>query len=341
MTDYVLDYSAGRLTAAQVRAYAGKPEKDARYVGAVRYAGSAGQQGKEATKAELDSYVSNGLGVALVYETTAGWWRGGRQAGIDAAHAIFADATAWGYAGKIRGYFFTADEDVTPATLATFKATISGAASVLGFGVTGAYGEADVIDACVGGKLCRWGWQTRAWSGGRVSEHAHILQLVGYVYPGSFNADRSLVLKPDWGQYPAPTEVDEVTFEEVWTEKTIPNPAWAKDKLASVGQGTVKTAYTPAEILAGLGANMGYMIGLTEKRAAEDRARDAAHTAALSAMADAVKAAAAQQGQDIDVDALVSKIGERIESAVLNVRVTVDDNTKGDTTDDGTVSGTA
>lgn len=219
---YVLDYSAGRLTGQQIKAYAGKPEADAVYVGSLRYGGSAGQQVKEATKAELDSHVSSGLSVAMIYETTSGWWEGGFAAGVKAANAIKADVTAWGYWGKIRSYYFTADKDVTAATMPLFKDAIRGAVSVLGFDLVGAYGEADVIDAVVG-VLCRWGWQTRAWSSGRVSGKAHILQLVGYVYPAGpkgFDADRSLILKNDWGGYPIGNggyTVDETSIaEKVW-----------------------------------------------------------------------------------------------------------------------------
>jgi hypothetical protein len=318
---YVLDYSAGRLTGAQIKAYNDEPEPGARYVGAVRYAGSAGQQGKEATKAELDSYVSNDLGVALVYETTSGWWRGGRNAGVAAAKAIKADATAWGYWGKIRAYIFTADEDVTPATLPLFKAAIAGAVSVLGYDLVGAYGEADVIEACVGGKLCRWGWQTRAWSGGRVSQHAHLLQLVGYVYPGGFDADRSLVLKEDWGQYPAPKQEETVSFEEVWSGGTIPNPAWENDKLESVGVAPpVKSAYKPGEILAGIGANLGYVQGLVQQGVGKLSATLAAQGKALDALTTVVMELTSKvsTGEGMSEDELRSFVRQTIAEAVSN-----------------------
>jgi hypothetical protein len=318
---YVLDYSAGRLTGAQVKAYNGKPEPDAVYVGAIRYAGSAGQQQKEATKAELDSYVSSGLGVAVVYETTSGWWRGGRNAGIAAAKTIKADVTAWGYWGKIRAYIFTADEDVTPATLPLFKAAIAGAVSVLAYDLVGAYGEADVIDACVGGKLCRWGWQTRAWSGGRVSEHAHLLQLVGYVYPGGFDADRSLVLKADWGQYPAPTQEEVMSFDETWNGGTIPNPSWEADKLKSVGvQPPVKNAYKPSEILAGIGANLGYVQGLVQQGMGKLSATLAAQGKVLDALTTVVTELTSKvsTGEGMSEDELRTFVRQTIAEAVSN-----------------------
>jgi len=110
----------------------------------------------------------------------------------------------------VRCVYLAADFDVTSsAQMTTVERCLDGAAGVLGRGRVGVYGEADVIDACLGTRHATFGWQTRAWSGGRVSGRAHLLQQVGYVYPGGVQCDRSTVLKADWGQWPDPAGGDD------------------------------------------------------------------------------------------------------------------------------------
>ena len=189
-----LDYSSGWPSPAAIKA--------AGYVGVVRYVGTPGHS-KNLTRTEAQAMAAAGVPIALVYESTAGWILGGFQAGAGAARAALADAAACGV--TVRCVYFAADIDVTSAAqMAAIEKALDGAAGVLGRERVGVYGEADVIDACLGGGYAVWGWQTRAWSGGRLSDRAHLLQQIGYVYPGGVQADRNTVLRPDWGQTPAP-----------------------------------------------------------------------------------------------------------------------------------------
>lgn len=191
MSAYVLDYSAGWPAPAAVI--------DAGYVGVVRYIGTPGRS-KNLTRAEAQQMHSAGVPVALVYETTAGWALGGAQVGADAARAAVADATVCGV--QVRCVYLAVDVDVTDAQqMQAVQRTLDGAAGVLGRDRTGVYGEADVIDACVPVHAA-YGWQTRAWSGGKVSGRAAILQQVGYVDVDGVQCDRSTVLDDDWGQWP-------------------------------------------------------------------------------------------------------------------------------------------
>lgn len=204
MVTYVLDYSSGYPAPAAVTAGG--------YAGVVRYIGTPGR-GKNLTRAEAQAMLAAGVPIGLVYEATAGWMLGGVEVGAGAARAALADAAQCGV--EVRCVYFAADFDVTDAQqMQAVGRTLDGAAQVLGRARVGVYGEADVIDACLGGGHAAWGWQTRAWSGARVSVKAHLLQQIGYVYPGGVQCDRSTVLKPDWGQWPLE---DDVTAEEVWS----------------------------------------------------------------------------------------------------------------------------
>lgn len=190
----VLDYSSGSPAPAAI--------KSARYVGVVRYVGTPGR-GKNLTRAEAQGLHAAGIPISLVYEDSAGWMLQGLAAGEAAARAALTDAQNCGVG--VRCVYFAADVDVTStAQMVGVERCLDGAAGVLGRGRVGVYGEADVIDACLGQKHATFGWQTRAWSGGRVSSRAHLLQQVGYVYPGGVQCDRSTVLKADWGQWPDP-----------------------------------------------------------------------------------------------------------------------------------------
>lgn len=195
----VLDYSAGWPAPAAIRAGG--------YVGVVRYIGTAGHP-KNLTRAEAQAMLAAGIPVGLVYELTAGWMLAGRAAGAAAAAAAIADAEHCKVG--VRCVYFACDVDVmTSGQMGAVEQCLAGAAGVLGLDRVGVYGEADVIDACLSGRHARKGWQTRAWSGGRLSARAHLLQQIGYVYPGGVQCDHSTVLRTDWGQWPAPDTIEE------------------------------------------------------------------------------------------------------------------------------------
>jgi hypothetical protein len=188
----VLDYSSGYPAPAAV--------KTAGYAGVVRYIGTSGR-GKNLTRGEAQAMSAAGIPIALVYEDTAGWMQGGQAAGVNAARAALQDATACGT--PVRCVYFACDQEVlTAAQMNNVMACLDGAASVLGRPRVGVYGQASVIDTALSGGRAVWGWQTRAWSGGRVSARAHLLQQVGYVSVGGVQCDRNTVLQDDWGQTP-------------------------------------------------------------------------------------------------------------------------------------------
>jgi hypothetical protein len=296
----VLDYSSGWPAAAAMTAGG--------FLGAVRYIGTPGR-GKNLTRTEAQALLAGGRRISLVFEDAAGWMRGGAAAGAAAARAALADAANCGVG--VRCIYFACDEDVTDAqTMQTVEACLDGAAGVLGRGRTGVYGEADVIDACLAAGHAVWGWQTRAWSGGRVSARAHLLQQIGYVSVGGVQCDRSTILRDDWGQWPME---DDVTAEEVWA-LPIPYPAWGTAPHS-------KDAYTAGEYMAGTSATLGVI-----------QAAQTAQTRALAALAGQVSAVtntlaqlAANAGGAVDYAQVRQAAEAGAEAALAHLRLVSDD----------------
>jgi hypothetical protein len=217
---FALDCSAGRPTAAQVKA--------AGYVGVIRYIGFPANR-KCITAAEYADMTSAGVGVALVYEQTAGDALGGRPAGRAGAALAKSHAATVGYPANLPIYM-ACDTDIVsglerarrlaevgmdtfaaehrqahrPLTASQMDAVLDycrGAGDVLGGPhMVGIYGEFDVIERCAVAGVAEWFWQTRAWSGGRLSAHAHLRQEIGTYVVGGIDCDRNTILKADWGQ---------------------------------------------------------------------------------------------------------------------------------------------
>lgn len=213
----ILDYSAGRPTAAAVKA--------AGHVGVIRYIGTPGRT-KNLTRAEYQDMVNQVVGVGLVYENRAGDAAGGYAAGVNAARAARADADAVGYPSSRPIYFAVDSDQVTAAQFQAAMNYLDGAVSVLGFDQVGVYGEYDIVEMAVG-KHCRYGWQTAAWSGGRRSGKAHLYQKIGTAVVGGIACDVNDILATDWGQHNA-QEDDMPTAKEIVDE-------WMS-RLVSVGE---------------------------------------------------------------------------------------------------------
>lgn len=208
----MLDYSAGFPGAAAI--------KQAGYAGAVRYIGYPDRR-KCTTGGELVDFRNNKIGMALVHESSADDWRGGYGAGVtngrkarDHANRILFPAD--------RPIYMAVDQDVVASgEFATMIEYLRGAgASLGGPGVTGVYGEADVVDRARAAGVASWFWQTAAWSRGRRTK-AHLFQHVGTVNIGGIACDFNDVLAPDWGQHNGGGTV--FTPEEV---QQIENATW-------------------------------------------------------------------------------------------------------------------
>lgn len=227
---YALDYSAGHPPAAQVKA--------AGYVGVIRYIGfDPALRPKCIGRAEYADMAAGGVGVALVYENTAGDMLAGRAAGRTAA----ARARQW--AGRIgfpasRPIYYACDTDIVSA--AQFAAVLDylrGCVDVEGDpGLVGVYGEHDVMEQAAAAGVARWYWQTRAWSHGVISGRAHLVQEIGTYTVGGVACDRNTIKAADWGQHNAAQQEEDMALTDpeidrivaaVWGRSHDWPPQWA------------------------------------------------------------------------------------------------------------------
>lgn len=139
----------------------------------IRYVGSSAW--KCLTPGEAAALRSQGIDIASVYESTAGWMLGGRTAGVDAAKAARAAIVAAG--GPSRPFVYFAC-DVDTSDYASVNASLAGAQSVLGANNVGIYGGYSVCANALKAGAAAKAWQTVAWSNGQVLPGAALLQLV-------------------------------------------------------------------------------------------------------------------------------------------------------------------
>lgn len=178
---YWLDYSAAKLTAAQVLG--------AGHSGVIRYIDSPDRLGRKHTnKAEYDDFVRNGVPVLLVFEISTTDAEGGWNRGVEYGQRAKAGADYLGYYGPI----FFCNDKTTVSNARVWTDYLDGAASVLGRDRIGAYGFGNAIDTAIG-------HATYFWQAGRRSEvraHAHMWQDNNVqVTVGGITCDRNLVIK--------------------------------------------------------------------------------------------------------------------------------------------------
>lgn len=203
----VVDYSWARPSPQLIR--------DTGYVGALRYLSH--DPSKNLSPVERDALFAAGLGVGLIWETTARRPSGGFAAGAEDVHHAEAQADRLGWPGD-RPLYYAVDFDTGPDGAVTeyFHGINSGARRP-----TGCYGSYRVIEGIVGGGIAAWGWQCAAWSGDgwgtggsiggrRVSIHARLFQHPVPIMGGACDANDVLAGDLDWGGWLPQVDPDEL-----------------------------------------------------------------------------------------------------------------------------------
>jgi hypothetical protein len=153
---------------------------------------------KNLSTRERDSLLATGMSIGLVWELGGARAGQGFAAGQADGHSATAQAEALGYPKTCPLFFAVDDGSLTVSGVASYFA---GVRSTCGYPV-GVYGSASVVEGIAGYK-----WQTCAWSGGRVSPHAHLYQrgaaTVSYPISGT---DENIVCIafPLWSKSTAP-----------------------------------------------------------------------------------------------------------------------------------------
>jgi hypothetical protein len=140
---------------------------------------------KGVTKAEAAAIRAAGLGLVVVYEEYAGRAKEGTASGKEDGKIALAFARAIGFP-ETKPIYFAVDFQATTAQLPIVDLYLRGVASVIGAARVGVYGSYAVVEHCHDAGTAKYLWQTYAWSGGKVSPHAHLLQyLNGQVVAGA------------------------------------------------------------------------------------------------------------------------------------------------------------
>ena len=184
----------------------------------VRYT-SIGPNSKNMSPAEVRQLLDAGLALVTVFEQKEGHMLLGRAAGVEAAKASRDLAAACGMPSG-RPHYFALDTDPNPlhdSDWDRIKEYLDGAASVLGRSAVGVYGGFLAIEKLVP-TWAPWGWQARAWSGGRWSAKAHLqqyrneVQLCGSAVDlDRTHPDRSIADYGQWGLEEDLSVMDEAT----------------------------------------------------------------------------------------------------------------------------------
>lgn len=162
------------------------------FEGVMRY--FSNDTGKNLSHDELVDYLTNGLGVGVVWESTANRGLSGAAGGTVDGQTALAEAKAIGYTGKIyAAYDFDANDAQKPV-LAEYQKAFD---AVVGGAGRAGYGGYWVIKYLFDNNLIDFGWQTVAWSGGNVDERACLLQDATNDFGGQ--VDNNQVLKSNYG----------------------------------------------------------------------------------------------------------------------------------------------
>ena len=210
----LIDYSAARPTPATIKA--------AGYSGVMRYLST--DPGKNLQPAERDALLAEGLSIGLVWETTAARSADGFAAGAADAKAAEEQAAALGLPAGLP-IFYAVDFDADPAAV---KGYFDGVHSVATRPV-GIYGSLRVVDTALTGGWATYAWQSCAWSGGVVSQRAHLYQRLRATVPNPISGtDENIVLRP----FPLWTAIPSSAASDVPPVFTKPTPAPAPKPVA-------------------------------------------------------------------------------------------------------------
>jgi hypothetical protein len=148
---------------------------DAGYRGVMRYLSN--DASKDLSVTEAKALHAAGLGIGLVWETTASRAKAGQAAGAADAKAANAKADALGFP-KTCPIFYAVDYDAVVSDITPYFVGIK---TVAGRPV-GVYGSYYVVKAIMP-TYASYGWQTMAWSGGLKFTNAHLYQTLNHTWP--------------------------------------------------------------------------------------------------------------------------------------------------------------
>lgn len=188
---YGIDYSFSKPTPAQIKA-AGKTFV-CRYLSYL-------PNPKVITKAELQALHAAGIGVVFNWEYRSGDMLKGHDTGVQHAAEAKKQMTALGVPNNIPVYFSCDVNVTTAAQRSAVAGYVLGARSILGQKGAGLYGQYSIIEDLVP-DFAALGWQTYAWSGGKISKKANLYQYQNGFSLAGHDVDLDRSLTTDFGAW--------------------------------------------------------------------------------------------------------------------------------------------
>ena len=155
---------------------------------------------KNITAQEVVALRQNDLKLVVVFETTANRALGGFAAGQHDAKSALRQLRAHGIDGAV--VYFAVDFDVPVGNLGTVAQYFAGATSLLGKDRVGVYGGIRIVKHLLDNGLCKYAWQTYAWSGGKWDPRAHIQQYLNGQRVAGVTCDYDRAMAANYGQWP-------------------------------------------------------------------------------------------------------------------------------------------
>ncbi len=180
-----VDYSFGRPDPVELRRLG--------YRFAVRYISPTVSNPKNVTAAEIAALHAAGVGVLLVWESTATRPFAGAAAGAADGKASAAWCSRLGYPSGVP-VMAAVDTDVTASTLAKVLAYLDAFAAEVAPWPLGVYADTDVIEAMAGRSVLNWKPNARAWST-KPSSLVHVQQHASTSLAGAV-VDTNTALRP-------------------------------------------------------------------------------------------------------------------------------------------------
>lgn len=171
-----------------------------------RYVSTPGNP-KNLSKAEAAGLKSAGLDIVVVFETTAQRALGGHADGIADAHSAQTQSLACGAPSHAPIYFAVDFDAAAAGDRDRVRAYMSGAASVLGKDHTGVYGGLAAVKAVLDDGICKYAWQTYAWSGGVWDKRAQIQQYENGKTLAGHSVDYDRAMVTNYGQWDPPRRI--------------------------------------------------------------------------------------------------------------------------------------
>lgn len=170
----------------------------------IRYVSTPGHA-KNLTLAEAKSLTAGGVDIGIVGEITAGRALAGRAQGVADMTSFIKQVNA--LEGPDPSVIYMAvDFDAVASQMPAVLDYIRGGASVRGRDWTGVYGSYAVVAACAVARVCKYFWQTYAWSGGKFHSIAQLYQYRNGVTMGTATVDYCRAYTDDYGQWGASPE---------------------------------------------------------------------------------------------------------------------------------------